>query len=124
MRKRDLLTENRRLAAELSYLRGRMEEMSKAPAEVVGYVREIVTDTFGLFNHPMPGPVDVQMYDQAHEPTAMYDTADWTDQLAPKTHRGDPTLPPSPELTVEDLDRMAEEWNDRLVIADELDRDP
>ena len=35
MRKRDILADNRRLAVECSYLRGRVEELEGVPAEVV-----------------------------------------------------------------------------------------
>lgn len=105
MRKRDLLADNRRLVVEVSYLRGRIEELQTQPAEIVAQMRGLVGDTLGAFLPQMtPEPT--------YAPTPMAVPGDWTDQLAPRTMDAD-------ELA--DLER---DLNDRLVIADELDRDP
>lgn len=106
MRKRQLQVDNERLIAEVSYLRGRIEELQRAPAEVVGHVREMVAETMRVFTGPPTGPpAPIEPFDPG---------MDWTDQLAPRTVG----------LSEEDYARISHELNDQLVIADELDRDP
>lgn len=107
--KRRLLVENERLRAEVSYLRGRVEVLQGAPADIVAHIRGLVTDTLGavLPSGPVvanPGP----MFEDAGASVPF----DWTDHLAPRA------------MNADELADMEADLNDRLVIADELDRDP
>lgn len=106
--KRRLIVENERLRAEVSYLRGRVEVLQGVPADIVAHIRGLVAETLGavLPSGPVvanPGPI---FEDAASVPF------DWTDHLAP---RG---------MNADELAEMEADLNDRLVIADELDRDP
>jgi|SRR3954469_4319994 hypothetical protein len=107
MLKRDLIIENDRLRAEVSFLRGQLAEVGKQPELVVGHVEQIVRNF--LVNVTAPSPPNVV----AEEMTVPFD---WTDQMAPRTA---PAPPPDP-----DFDRMEYELNEQLQIADELERDP
>lgn len=105
MRKRDMAVEIDRLRGELSYLRGRVAELEKAPGEAIGHVKDLVVETLRV-SFPAPQPQS-QFFDVPTPDPGM----DWTDQLSPRV------------LTDEQYREMEYDLNDRLEIADELDRD-